>query len=280
MKQLRTLVPDIYELVTSGKGFVEEDVILFGINLSKKLANRLSEERGQPSLRMSNLGKPCVKELWYGINAPELAEPLSGPTRLKFLLGDIWEELVLFLARASGHTVTDEQKEVTLHGVKGHIDGKVDGVTVDVKSASPYSFKKFREHLNSEQDAFGYIPQLGGYLEAENETKGAFIAADKTLGHLWVDEHDKPDIDFEKLIRDRREILSRSEPPERPFKDEPEGKSGNRKLGIKCSYCAYKSSCWPGLRTFLYSGKPVHLTHVEREPRVDEVKGSGKASED
>ena len=61
---------------------------------------------------------------------------------IAFLFGDIVEEVVLFLARAAGHEVTDEQKEIEINGVRGHIDGRVDGLPVDVKSASSYSYRK------------------------------------------------------------------------------------------------------------------------------------------
>jgi len=35
--------------------------------------------------------------------------------------------------------------------------------------------------------------------------------------------------------------------------------------------CDFKYTCWPDVRTFLYSGKPRFLTKVVREPKVPEV---------
>jgi hypothetical protein len=49
------------------------------------------------------------------------------------------------------------------------------------------------------------------------------------------------------------------------------------KLGINCSYCPFKEDCWKdanggmGLRKFIYYNGPVWLTHVEREPKVEEI---------
>ncbi len=40
----------------------------------------------------------------------------------------------------AGHEVTDEQKEVELEGLKGHIDCKINGRVVDIKTASGFSF--------------------------------------------------------------------------------------------------------------------------------------------
>jgi len=271
MKKIETLVEDIYDLfrknVIFDKGSVEE----FGRALGDKLANRISEEKGPPTLRLSNLGMPCSRKLWYSVNCNQLAEPLPPATRLKFLFGDLLEELLLFLARAAGHTVVDEQKTVEVNGVVGHIDAIVDGELVDCKSASTYSFNKFKDGLKPEDDAFGYLTQLGSYGSAVGSKRNHFLVIDKTLGHVTLDSHDQPDKDYAKLADDARAMLALPDPPDRAFTDVPEGKSGNRKLGVACSYCSFRETCWPGLRQFNYSRGPVFLTHVEREPRVDAV---------
>ena len=125
---------------------IEQHVVDFGHNLAKKLAVRLSEERGNATLRLSNWDSPCERQLWYKINKPETVEALPANVRLKFLTGDVMEEVILFLAKASGHEVEGEQDELIIGGVIGHRDGIIDGHLVDTKSASPYSFKKFEEH--------------------------------------------------------------------------------------------------------------------------------------
>ena len=95
MKSINTLVSDIQQRLVSGKSFDEETVTAFAHNLAKKLANRLSEAY-KSALRLSNIGTKCDRKLWYSINYPELAEPLPASARLKFLYGDILEEVVLF----------------------------------------------------------------------------------------------------------------------------------------------------------------------------------------
>lgn len=241
----------------------------FGDSLARIVSDRVSETH-KPRLRLSNLGNSCRRQLWYSINSPELAERLSGATRIKFLIGDITESVILFLARLAGHDVTDEQKTVEVHGVQGHIDAKIDGHLTDVKSASPYSFQKFKGGLNPEQDAFGYLSQLGTYTHAEGDTTGSFLAVDKVLGHLHLDTHEFPETDYEPKVTETRAMLASPTPPPRDYTDEPDGKSGNRKLGVKCSYCDFKHTCFPGLRTYQYSRGPVYLTTVLRPPKVEE----------
>lgn len=142
---------------------------------------------------------------------------------------------------------------------------------MDVKSASTFSFDKFVEHLSPSTDSFGYLDQLNGYMEADNHKQGAFLAVDKQLGNLVLDIHHKNDVDYKSKVEQTQKILAFKEPPPRSYHDEPDGKSGNRKLGTYCSYCEFKSTCWPGLRTFGYAGRPVFLTKVERLPNVKEL---------
>lgn len=270
MKKIETLVSDIYGLFEREVTLPEADTKAFGAKLGDMLAKRLSEKRSGNYLRLSNLGSPCRRKLWYSVNTPGLGEQLSPATRLKFLFGDILEELLFFLARAAGHKVTREQEEVSIDGVVGHIDGFIDDELVDCKSASTNSFQKFKNReLDRSNDAFGYIDQLGAYGHATGSERGHFLVIDKTLGHLTLDTHKQPKVDYDQLVRDTRHVLEQPRPPERSFSDVPDGKSGNRKLGVQCSYCDFKTSCWPGLRKFNYARGPVYLTEVRREPRVE-----------
>jgi hypothetical protein len=245
--------------------------------LAKQIASRLIREKREPSLRMSNMGKPCKRQLWYEVNGYD-GEEFRAEHYLKFLYGDIIEELLLFLAEQAGHTVEGRQDELEIEGIKGHRDAVIDGLTVDVKSASSYSFRKFKEGLDPEEDAFGYLGQLGSYVHTgrddplvTDKSRGAFLVADKTLGHITLDVHDYPECDFESEYAETKRVMELDEPPDRGFQPEVDGKSGNLKLGVNCSYCAFKETCYPELRTFLYSTKPVYLVKVVRTPNVPEL---------
>lgn len=241
--------------------------------IASVISQKLRPSVEKPALRMSNLGTKCLRKLWYTVNRPEKAEPLRPEARLKFLYGDIVETLVIWLSKIAGHEVTGEQTELEIGGVKGHRDALIDGTLVDVKSASTFSFKKFQEGLEPGSDAFGYLDQLGAYAYAGENREAAFLALDKTLGHITVDKHNGlGDKDYGKFVEERKAIIAQPEPPERGYFDEPDGKSGNRKLAMECGYCPFRAHCWPGLRTFIYSNGPRYLTNVIREPDVPEIK--------
>lgn len=275
MKNIKTLVQDIYGLFDPKTHIIpkEEDLETFAINIKNKLREKLAEVNRPPALRMSNLGTRCNRQLWYKINTPGRGESLRPSTYIKFLFGDLIEELLLFLARTSGHAVQDEQKEVSINSIKGRCDAVIDGVLVDVKSASPRAFTKFEEGLNKDRDDFGYLTQLGLYKHTLEKDRAAFIAFDKVSGEIVLDEHkeDLEQTDYKSLVEFKKEVIALPEPPLRFYTDVEEGKSGNRKLGVACSYCEFKKTCWPGLRTFLYYNGPVYLTHVERTPNVPEA---------
>jgi len=278
--KFETLVEDIMNMVDEGVDRID-DVAIHNFVSDVEWALRrqlLKEERhDRNTVRMSNVGKPD-RQLWYEVNgAPK--EELRPATRIKFLYGDIIEALVLFLAKAAGHDVSDSQKEVELEGVKGHIDCVIDGVLVDVKSASKFSFKKFKDGTLPEDDAFGYIGQISSYKQAGQWDKAAFLAMNKESGELTVYEPDLIDMNknADERIRHVKEMVEQDTPPERCFKPVADGKSGNLKLDTQCSYCAFKHHCWShandgaGIRTFIYSNGPRFLVKVEREPDVPEA---------
>jgi hypothetical protein len=276
LPQLQSLIKDIHDVIQNPKDIDPAVTKAFGEKLARVVTERLSEKRRAPSLRVSNLGTLCDRKLWYILNQPERAIPLSAPTKIKFLFGAILEELLLFFAKIAGHSVTDEQAEVDVHGVKGHIDGVIDGELVDAKSASTMSFRKFRDHTLPFDDAFGYLTQLGAYGTRMGSGKNHFLAIDKQHGDITLDSYDKDTRDWGKYVDDKRASVSSKEPPRRAYEDETDGASGNRKLGVACSYCDFKRECWPGLRVFAYKSgsgtKPRFLTHVARTPDVPEMK--------
>lgn len=278
MKTIDTVVEDIESLLVNGIELTDEQANVFGNRMASLIKNRLVREDREGTLRMSNLGKPD-RQLWFEVNTPN-KDKLHPHSYMKFLYGDIIEELVLFLAELSGHKVEGMQDEMDLYGIKGHRDAVIDGMVVDVKSASPHSFKKFQSGLTHDKDAFGYLTQINNYIVASeedplvsNKDEGAFLALNKVTGGLHLDRHKKSIVPMDEIIKHKKEVVSQPEPPEEKcYEPEPMGKSGNMKLGVNCSYCDHKFRCWDGLRGFLYSTGPVFLTEVIDEPRVPEIK--------
>ncbi len=270
MPDINTLVADIYNVLDGNNDHEcsEEFLEMAAESLKDILRSRLRKQDRRGSIRFSSLGKPDC-QVWYGINKPEVAEPITPETQMKFLYGDVLEIVMLFLAKEAGHDVSDEQAEVEEDGVLGHIDAVIDGHVVDVKSASSYAFRKFQGDWTGEDDPFGYTAQLSGYCNVLDKP-GAFLAINKESGGLALSRINPSLVESnpprEHIDRQREAVALDSVP--RCFEPVPDGKSGNQKLGLNCSYCAYKKDCWPGLRGFLYSGKPRFLTTVVREPDV------------
>jgi len=274
-KTLDTLVQDVYDLMLTKKTSIDIDSVAdkFGKEMSTILKQtfkpRSYNKDNVHNLRMSNVGK-SHRYLWYHYNGYK-GESLQAHTLIKFLYGHIIEEMILALVRLSGHDVTDEQKEAELQGIKGHMDCKIDGVVVDVKSTSSYGFKKFRDGSLHTDDPFGYINQIKGYTKAEEADQGAFLAMDKQNGTLTVLTVDTSDNDIEEQIIDIKEMVTKEEPPELCYDVVPDGKSGNMKLSVGCSYCQFKKHCYPDLRAFAYSTGPKFLAVVKKLPNVPEI---------
>ena len=279
-KTIDTLVQDMYAILDEDsdreatEAFLEDAAEQFKAVLRRKLSSQ--EKKG--SIRFSGLGRPDC-QVWYKVNHHDLGEKLTPQTHMKFLYGDVLEIILLYLAKEAGHRVEDEQREVEVLGVKGHIDAIIDGVLVDVKSASPFAFQKFKKEAVAEDDPFGYVAQLAGYCHATGTPKGGFLAIEKVSGEICFSrlaEHHILANPPEVAIERQKGAVASDHSPHR-YPTVPEGKSGNMKLATICSYCDFKRDCWKdsnggrGLRTFLYSNGPKYLTTVAREPDVHEV---------
>jgi hypothetical protein len=234
---------------------------------------------------MSNIGKKD-RQLWYSYNGYK-GEELMPHTRIKFLYGHLIEEMVLALTKLAGHDVTDEQKRAEVEGIKGSMDCKIDGIVTDVKSSSPYGFKKFKDGSLINDDPFGYVDQIKGYAYSEGATEMGWLVMDKTNGHLTYLKYDLEDesqwywtkLNFFSIverIKAIKNVVKSPEPPKRCYELVPDGKSGNMKLGVGCSYCAYKHECWgKDLRTFIYANGPRYLAKTVNTPNVIEVDKDG-----
>lgn len=280
-KTIETLIEDMEATLRGDRTPLEVCVDPVARRIGEHVDNTLNKERKprtEARVWFSQLGTKCLRKEWY-VAKDEEQEPLTASAKYKFLYGNTIEELTLHVAKAAGHRVEREQEKVELPfphnpvwSVTGRIDAMIDGRVVDVKSMSSYSFK-----AGVGDDLFGYHWQIGAYAAVLTPGEPGFIlGVDKQLGHIKL--VDVPVLDVTKDVLPKAlEIataMTQREPPER-LTDEPMGASGNRKLGIVCSYCGYRSKCWPSARVFLYSGKPTYLTEVKLEPKVPELTKDG-----
>ena len=282
MKTIDTLVEDIESVIYGQGGWNKSVAEAMGKSIADTANKRFSkpqEPRGYLSL--SSIGTPCKRKLWYKINKPGFGEPLDAKMLLKFFYGDMIEELILAMVEASGHTLAGSQDRLTVHGIRGHRDAVIDGMTIDVKSCSPFAFKKFKEGDLRGNDPFGYISQLSSYVYAAKDdplvtdkNRGAFLAIDKVNGEICLDVYDFT----EELKTKEQEMLAAKElvsgdiPTERISPVPASKSSPNTKLDKSCQFCEYKKACWPNLKMYQYSYGIEYLVHVEKPPKVPEVK--------
>lgn len=281
-KTLDTLVQDIYSTLEKGvdvsQPSVQEALDEVGslVREATETVLREGERTGASNLRLSQIGKPD-RQIWYGVQGED-GEPLNGQTRIKFLMGHVLEALLICLTKVSGHTVEEAQDTVEVEGVLGHQDCVIDGVLTDIKSASAFGFKKFKENRLADDDPFGYIAQISAYATKNNRNEAAFLAIDKNSGELAVTRvHELEMIDAPARVRHLKGMVQSETAPARCYNDTKDGESGNRKLAIGCVFCPYKKKCWAdanggaGLRAFKYSNGVRYMTQVAKTPNVEEL---------
>tara|TARA_R110002020_G_scaffold277296_1_gene492526 strand:- start:1049 stop:1912 length:864 start_codon:yes stop_codon:yes gene_type:complete len=280
-KKVDTLVQDIYRTIDEGldKRTTDKEFLhTFSKSIMESINKFLFEKRDDvKTLRLSQIGRPD-RQLWYDIKSDIESKKIDAKTKIKFLYGEILESLLILLAEASGHEVSEMQKMEEVDGVKGHKDCRIDGTLVDIKSASSYSFKKFKDGSLITNDPFGYISQISAYAESAGDDSAGFVAVDKSTGELaYMPVESIHMINASDRVKHLKNVVKSSSPPPKCYPDEPDGKSGNMKLAIGCVFCGYKEHCWSdanqgrGLRKFKYSTGIRHLTQVHKTPDVEEV---------
>jgi len=283
--KLSQLVPDINDLLMRlNKGEVIYDKIEPHVdrllsNIKESIKHWATPEEREGGLRMSNIGKKD-RQLWYEARSDTNKLSHEAPNvQLRFLYGHIVEEMLLMLVRAAGHVVTDEQAEVEVDGIVGHIDAVIDDEVVDVKSASSFSFLKIANGTLAADDPFGYLAQLSGYEEKYGKGNGGFLVLNKENGLLVLYRPDDLDkVNVPNRIKYIKEVITLDNRPEKCYNDKPEGKSGNMVLHKNCVYCPFKEDCHSdtndgkGLRKFQYANGIKYFTHIEKEPTVEEVR--------
>jgi hypothetical protein len=185
-----TIPSDVYRLLVTKEvpRDINTEAIIkdFGAACEAMLRDALGpEQQRQGRLRLSSIGKPD-RQIWHDYKGTQ-GEKLQGHTHIKFLFGHLTEAMLLALVKLTGHEVKDEQKKCNVAGINGHMDATIDGVTTDVKSASSYGFKKFKEGKLPYDDPFGYVGQIKAYAHSEGNSRIGWLAMDKQNGHLcWL----------------------------------------------------------------------------------------------
>ena len=226
-------------------------------------------------IRMSNIGrKKC--QLWFDKNNPESKLSDSPFFLINMMLGDIVEAVFKGLLRAAKVKFEDSEHvelKTKAKKVEGTYDLVLNGKVDDIKSASAWAYdNKFIdfETLRS-KDSFGYVAQLVGYAKAKGVPVGGWWAINKANGSFKYVSANGVDMESEyKKIEDTISYVENDEPFERcyePVEETYYGKpSGNKKLGIECSFCNYREACWDNLQVL-----PSKVSKSSNPPLVNYV---------
>ena len=231
-------------------------------DLSRKaLEKHFTRKKEDFRLRMSNVGKPLC-QLQMRAKGVEPEKP-SHDFIVRMIIGDMLEALVIVLLKAAKIEVKSQHQKVSLgvgdRQIEGEYDIELDDGIYDIKSVSPFSFTtKFNADNGydkiKQSDSFGYISQGHGYGMAANKPFKGWIAINKTTGEIVFTDSKHTDEEKKEVyskIYNTSVALLDEKPFERCFTDVEEvyysKPTGNRTLGIECSYCPYKHDCWDNL---------------------------------
>ena len=258
-------------------------------DLSRKaLEKHFTRKKEDFRLRMSNVGKPLC-QLQMQAKGVEPEKP-SHDFIVRMIIGDMLEALVIVLLKAAKIEVKSQHQKVSLgvgdRQIEGEYDIELDDGIYDIKSVSPFSFTtKFNADNGydkiKQSDSFGYISQGHGYGMAANKPFKGWIAINKTTGEIVFTDSKHTDEEKKEVyskIYNTSVALLDEKPFERCFTDVEEvyysKPTGNRTLGIECSYCPYKHDCWDNLefrRQLPSKGKnPKWIWYTKIDPKWTE----------
>ena len=232
--------------------------------MMKELAETMKPEHysSEFRLRLSSLGKPLCQTIaemqgWDKV----IAEPQIFPMRLA--TGNLLESYVVMILRESGLPVEGVQVPTTVKigdaNIRGTCDIVIGGVVYDIKTASDFSFKKFKKGFLEvvKDDPFGYAVQGFMYARGLDMPFGGWIIANKNSGEIYIcgvpdDQEDYMNAAFDTAFATVAAVTEKA-PFVKMFEDEPEvfyrKPTGNRKLGVTCRYCPFRYTCWDNLIT-------------------------------
>ena len=231
------------------------------------------------TLRMSNLGKPlCQLQLE---KAKVVKVPLNEYQRqFTFMMGDMSELWLIMIMKAAGVPVQSFDVSASLiiedQNIKGTADIVIMDTVYDIKTISSTSFNKYSNAFGGfsafvDDDPFGYLEQGFVYAKALGIPFGGWILINKNTGEIDVCDtplnyEEYADAALKRAAANVRAITD-NVPFKRQFNDEPEyfkkELTGNRILGKTCTWCDFRTSCWP---TAVY--RPSIVSAAKSPPMV------------
>lgn len=278
------MIVDAVEKYLSGARATVNDAVLdaamAGIRKSfvKNLTDATREKR--EGLHASSKWS-CTRRMLYDLAETE-PEALTARARVTFMLGDVWEQALLFLIRQAGVNIVtpgidgvQERHVLTVEGavISGSIDLVVRDpagaeIPVDAKSMNARSFGEFKDAISDpkaewwEKQRWDYLTQLRFYMIAKKAPYGMFVAVCKDTGHM-AELHVMPDPSWEIEFRQRCAYLMDHLKPGAPTPPRPSWAKSEIRAGAnerpdgskgpveevahwRCGYCPHVKTCWDG----------------------------------
>ncbi len=253
-------------------------------NLIKDELTSHVDRRDPSTISMSSLGH-CMRSLAYRYHEIP-GKPLGWRTMMVFKDGDMGHAQLRMLMynRLQGagycHKLVDEEAEVCLDGVVGHIDGflkhdpdcKFTGpmhkdFLLELKTMNDRAFAELKKH---EEVGLEYRCQISGYLAALDIDQAIVIAKNKNTGELLEFIYDGED----ELVLDRITKLDsviQSKDPESVAREYGPNKSGS--LPWQCNYCPFTELCWREEGVTMKKEKKyiVNMDLVNKQKTIKEI---------
>jgi hypothetical protein len=255
----------------------------FLADMSEAFDKQFNRDPSDPfRIRMSNMGKHSCQLQMNKAGAKKIRKPYNFIMRM--LIGDAVEAWTMVFLKLAKADITGGKDIVSLDiadtTIKGESDVDIEGKVFDIKSSAPWAFKnKWQKGFDAVKrtDDFGYVGQLYGYSEGQKKPMGGWIVVDKSSGETVVVEADLSDAEKQEIrgniettinkVNSDSEFERCFEPEDEFFNRKP---TGNKRLGITCTFCDYRSTCWPDAQYKPQTGsqakEPRHFWYSDYTP--------------
>lgn len=208
------------------------------LEIYEACARRQETEEPRTYLGMSQIGKRCLRALWYDYNRYP-RHRVDGKTARIFQFGRDREDFIVADLKLCGFEITDRQlgfEDFNGH-FQGHCDGVIHGITqkphiLEIKTANDESFRLFEKNgIRSKPE---YYAQAQCYMGYSNLERTLFVVENKNNQALYTERIYYDDDEFKTYRKRAYDIIMAED--ESPFHND----------GYDCKWCDYFGSICTG----------------------------------
>lgn len=181
-------------------------------------ARQYEREPRRTYLGMSQIGKPCMRELWLDFNGYP-RHRLDGQTARILEFGRAREEAIIMDLSLAGYEVFNRQLEFWKFDGKfgGHCDGLIEGPglpdvhVLEIKTANDKNFKAIKKDGIKVAKPVYYV-QAQCYLGFANILYALFVVENKNNQELYMERVPFEDEAFKKTMENAKAIVESTRP--------------------------------------------------------------------